>query len=231
MIIVTILVAAYNEETTILEILGRVAKQKVDGVRFEVLVVDDGSRDGTVARLEENPELYTRLIKRGINGGKGAAVRAGLKAASGDYVLFQDADLEYDPADYGNLLRPVLEFDADVVMGSRLVAAPITRVSYFWHKVGNRLITFIFNILNNTTFTDIYSCYLLYRRELVDVDTLAADGWEQQAEILSKAVAKAKKMYEVPIRYYGRTYAEGKKIKAHHAIAVTWAIVAGRIFR
>ncbi len=231
MITVTILVPAYNEEATIVELLGRVARQKIDGARFEVLVVDDGSRDRTVALLEENPELYTKLIKRGINGGKGAAVRAGLKAASGDYVLFQDADLEYDPADYGNLLRPVLEFDADVVMGSRLVAAPITRVSYFWHKVGNQLITFIFNILNNTTFTDIYSCYLLYRRELVDVDNLAADGWEQQAEILSKAVAKAKKMYEVPIRYYGRTYAEGKKIKAHHAIAVTWAIVAGRIFR
>jgi len=231
MITVTVLVPAYNEEATILEILRRVTKQKVDGVRFEVLVVDDGSRDRTVALLEENTELYTKLIKRGINGGKGAAVRAGLKAASSDYVLFQDADLEYDPAEYSNLLRPVLEFDADVVMGSRLVAAPITRVSYFWHKVGNRLITFIFNILNNTTFTDIYSCYLLYRRELVDVDTLAADGWEQQAEILSKAVAKAKKMYEVPIRYYGRTYAEGKKIKARHAIAVIWAIVAGRIFR
>ncbi|MBI2586280.1 MAG: glycosyltransferase family 2 protein [Rhodospirillales bacterium] len=231
MITVSVLVPAYNEEATILEILGRVARQNIDGICFEVLVVDDGSRDRTVALLEENPGLYTKLIKRGFNGGKGAAVRAGLKAASGDYVLFQDADLEYDPADYGNLLRPVLEFDADIVMGSRLVAAPITRVSYFWHKVGNRLITFIFNILNNTTFTDIYSCYLLYRRELVNVDMLAADGWEQQAEILSKAVAKAQKMYEVPIRYYGRTYAEGKKIKAHHAVAVLWTIAWRRIVR
>jgi len=231
MVTLTVLVPSYNEEATILEILGRVAAQKVDGVRFEVLVVDDGSRDRTVALLEENSGLYTKLIKRGINGGKGAAVRAGLKAASGDYVLFQDADLEYDPDDYANLMRPVLDFDADIVMGSRLIAAPITRVSYFWHKVGNRLITLIFNLLNNTTFTDIYSCYLLYRRDLVDADTLAADGWEQQAEILSKAVAKAQKMYEVPIRYYGRTYAEGKKIKAYHAVGVIWAIVAGRIFR
>ncbi len=231
MITVTILVPAYNEEATIVELLSRVAKQKVEGVRFEVLVVDDGSRDRTVALLEENPGLYTKLIKRGINGGKGAAVRAGLKAATGDFVLFQDADLEYDPADYANLLRPVIEFDADIVMGSRLVAAPITRVSYFWHKMGNRLITFMFNILNNTTFTDIYSCYLLYRRSLVDVDSLAADGWEQQAEILSKAVGKATKMFEVPIRYYGRTYAEGKKIRAHHAIGVLRAIVASRLFR
>jgi glycosyltransferase involved in cell wall biosynthesis len=231
MITVTVLIPAYNEEATILGILRRVAAQKIKGVNFEVLVVDDGSRDKTVALMEANPGLYTRLIKRGVNGGKGAAVRAGLREATGDYVLFQDADLEYDPADYAKLLRPALDFDADVVMGSRLMAPPITRVSYFWHKVGNRLITFIFNILNNTTFTDVYSCYLLYRRRLVEVDSLSADGWEQHAEILSKAVAKAQKMYEVPIRYYGRTYAEGKKIKAYHAIAVIWAIVAGRIFR
>ncbi|MGH6662747.1 MAG: glycosyltransferase family 2 protein [Rhodospirillales bacterium] len=231
MITVTVIIPTYNEEVTILEILGRVAAQKIDGVRFEVLVVDDGSRDRTVKLLEDNPGLFTKFIKRGINGGKGAAIRAGLKVASGDYVLFQDADLEYDPADYGNLLRPVLEFDADIVMGSRLVAAPITRVSYFWHKVGNRLITFVFNILNNTTFTDIYSCYLLYRRELVDVNTLVADGWEQQAEILSKAVAKAQKMYEVPICYYGRTYAEGKKIKGHHTVAVLWTIAWRRMVR
>ena len=231
MITVSVIVPTYNEEATIIEILGRIAAQKIEDVGFEVLVVDDGSSDRTVELLEESPGLYSKLIKRAINGGKGAAVRAGLKAASGDYVLFQDADLEYDPADYGNLLRPVIEFNADIVMGSRLVAAPITRVSYFWHKVGNRLITFSFNILNNTTFTDVYSCYLLYRRELVNVDSLATDGWEQQAEILSNAVAKARKMFEVPIRYYGRTYAEGKKIKGHHAAAVLWTIAWQRIVR
>ena len=231
MITLTVLVPAYNEEDTILEILGRVAAQKIDGVHLEVLVVDDGSRDRTVKLLEENQSLYTKLIKRSINGGKGAAVRAGLKAASGDYVLFQDADLEYDPADYGNLLRPVLEFDADIVMGSRLVAAPITRVSYFWHKVGNRLITLIFNVLNNTTFTDIYSCYLLYRRRLLDPEELATEGFEQQAEILSKTVGRAKKIYEVPISYYGRTYDEGKKIRAHHAVGVVWTILVGRLLR
>jgi len=230
-ITLTVLVPAYNEEDTILEILGRVAAQKIDGVHLEVLVVDDGSRDRTVKLLEENQSLYTKLIKRSINGGKGAAVRAGLKAASGDYVLFQDADLEYDPADYGNLLRPVLEFDADIVMGSRLVAAPITRVSYFWHKVGNRLITLIFNVLNNTTFTDIYSCYLLYRRRLLDPEELATEGFEQQAEILSKTVGRAKKIYEVPISYYGRTYDEGKKIRAHHAVGVVWTILVGRLLR
>jgi len=124
-----------------------------------------------------------------------------------------------------------LDFDADIVMGSRLVASPCTRVSYFWHKLGNRLITLVFNVLNNTTFTDVYSCYLLYRRELIDPKDLRADGWEQQAEILSRAVAGAKSMFEVPISYYGRTYAEGKKIKAHHAITVLWTIVVRRVLR
>ena len=228
---VSIIVPAYNEEATILRILGRVAAQQVDGVEFEVLVIDDGSTDRTVELLEQAPELYTKLIKRPRNGGKGAAVIAGLKEATGDYVLFQDADLEYDPAEYGKLLKPALEFGADIVMGSRLVASPCTRVSYFWHKLGNRLITFVFNILNNTTFTDVYSCYLLYRRDLVDPEDLVTEGWEQHAEILSRAVAKASSMYEVPISYYGRTYDEGKKIKARHAIAVVWTIVWRRLFR
>ncbi len=231
MIDLTVLVPAYNEEATILGILERVGEQKIDGVTIEVVVVDDGSTDSTVELLEQDPSLYTKLIKRPLNGGKGAAVRAGLKEATGDYVLFQDADLEYDPAEYGKLLRPVLDFDADIVMGSRLVASPCTRVSYFWHKLGNRLITLVFNILNNTTFTDVYSCYLLFRRELIDPKDLRADGWEQQAEILSRAVAGAESMFEVPISYYGRTYAEGKKIKAHHAVAVLWTIVVRRLLR
>jgi glycosyltransferase involved in cell wall biosynthesis len=226
---VSVIVPAYNEEATILGLLGRVSEQQIDGAKFEVLVVDDGSTDGTVRLLEKNPGLYAKLVKRPRNGGKGAAVRDGLREATGDYVLFQDADLEYDPADYGKLLKPVLDFDADIVMGSRLVASPCTRVSYFWHKLGNKFITFVFNILNNTTFTDVYSCYLLYRRDLVAADELVTEGWEQHAEILSRAVAKAKSMYEVPINYYGRTYEEGKKIRAHHALVILWTMLVRRI--
>ncbi len=231
MIKLTILIPAFNEEATIIKILEAVNEQTIDGVAFEVLVIDDGSTDRTVELLEQNPSLYTSLIKRNGNGGKGAAVKDGLEQATGDYVLFQDADMEYDPAEYNKLLMPVLKFNADIVMGSRLVASPCTRVSYYWHKVGNRLITFVFNILNNTTFTDVYSCYLLYRRDLVAVDYIVTDGWEQQAEILSRAVAKAESMFEVPVSYYGRTYGEGKKIMAHHAIAVIWTIFVRRLFR
>ena len=231
MISVSVIIPTYNEEATIADILTAVQAQKVDGVTFEVIVIDDGSKDRTVEILESRPELYNKLIKQSVNGGKGAAVKAGLSEAMGDYILFQDADLEYDPADYSRILEPALRFNADVVMGSRLVASPITRVSYFWHKIGNHLITFIFNLFNNTTFTDVYSCYLMYKRELVNGAMLETEGWEQHAEILSKAVARGKDFYEVPISYYGRTYDEGKKIRSHHAVMVIWTIIRMRLFR
>lgn len=225
MVTVSVIVPVYNEEQTIQPILERVAAQRIDGVSFEVVVVDDGSTDATIARLQERPDLYARLIARPHNGGKGAAVKDGLGAAKGEYVLFQDADLEYDPDDYGRLLVPVLRHQADLVLGSRFAAPPYTRVFYFWHRLGNRFITLLFNLMHNTTFTDIYTCYLLYRKALVDPSMLAATGWEQQAEILSRAVKAGRVYYEVPISYHGRTYNEGKKIKAYHVIAVLAKIV------
>jgi len=227
---VTILVPAYNEEQTIIQVLQRVNEQVVAGVSFEVIVIDDGSKDATVRLLEQNPKLYTRLVKMPKNGGKGAAVRAGLAAATGEYILFQDADLEYDPGDYAKLLMPVTRFSADIVMGSRLTAPACTRVAYFWHKMGNRLLTFVFNVINNTTFTDIYTCYLLFRRSLIKAEELKTHGWEQQAEILSLAVKRSRVYYEVPISYYGRTYDEGKKIRAHHMIAVIRTIIVRGLF-
>ena len=229
MITVTILVPAHNEEATVITLLERVNEQRVDGVELEIIVVDDCSTDATSSLLEARPELYTHLLTRERNGGKGAAVRDGLLAATGDYVLFQDADLEYDPGDYGKLFAPLLSLDADVVMGSRLVASPITRVHYFWHKVGNLTLTFVFNLLNNTTFTDIYSCYLLFRRELIDPTKLGTSGWQQQAEILSRLSRRAGAIFEVPVSYYGRTYQEGKKIRAIHAVSVLWTIFRERL--
>lgn len=226
---VSIIVPVFNEENTIAAILERVREQVIPGFELEVVVINDGSRDGTGAILSARPELYDHLITQ-ENQGKGAAVRNGLRQATGDYVLFQDADLEYDPADYGKLFVPLSRFGADIVMGSRFSAPQYTRVYYFWHKVGNALITLLFNVLNNVTFSDIYSCYLCYRRNLVDPDKLRTSGWEQQAEILTKAAAAGSVFYEVPISYHGRTYEEGKKIRARHIITVFWTIFRERLF-
>jgi glycosyltransferase involved in cell wall biosynthesis len=225
----SVIVPAYNEEKSILTLLRKVRAQTITGVKLEVIVVDDGSRDRTVALLDENPDLFDVLVKQPKNGGKGAAVRAGLERATGDYVLFQDADLEYDPAEYAQLLEPVLRFNADVVLGSRTLAPPWTRVHYFWHKRGNELITLAFNVLFNTTFTDTYTCYLMYRRSLLDPAELVSNGWEQHAEILCRVVRRARGCYEVPITYAGRTYGEGKKIRAYHTIGVLGMMVRRRL--
>ena len=224
MLRLSIIIPAFNEEKTIIEILNRVNKVEIQGVEKEIIVVDDFSQDGTLDLLKKNNKLYSLLIKLNKNGGKGAAVKKGLSKATGKYILFQDADLEYDPNDYVKLIEPVLRFDADVVMSSRLSAPQFTRVYYFWHKIGNRFITLIFNILNNTTFTDIYSCYLLFKTNLIKPQELLTNGWEQQAEILSIVASKANSLYEVPINYYGRTYEEGKKIRARDVISVLLTI-------
>lgn len=231
MITVSIIVPAYNEERTIIALLEKVKSVVVPEVTFEVVVVDDGSKDKTRELLDARPDLYSHFIKHAHNQGKGGAVKTALAAATGDFILFQDADLEYDPAEYPVLLKPVVEFGADLVMGSRFIAPKYTRVHYFWHKVGNALITLIFNVLNNTTFTDTYSCYLMYRRDLIDVAELRSVGWEQHAEILSLAVKKARTVYDVPISYHGRGYDEGKKIKAHHTIAVILMMARCALFR
>lgn len=197
MIRVSVLVPAYNEAATIVQLLREVRAQKVEGVEFEVVVIDDGSNDNTVALLEQNPSLFDKLVRKARNAGKGAAVIAGLKHATGQYILFQDADLEYSPSHYDLMLMPVKSFGAEIVMGSRFAAPGYTRVQYFSHKIGNRLITLIFNLLNNTTFTDIYTCCLLFKLELINPDELVSFGWEQQAEILGRAVRRTKVIYEV----------------------------------
>ena len=215
---VSIIVPAYNEESSILELLNLISSQRIPNIEFETIVIDDRSRDATLARLKSRPDLYTHLIANPRNLGKGGAVVAGLERATGEFVLFQDADLEYHPSEYTRLLFPVLQHDADIVIGSRISAPPVTRVYYFWHMVGNRLITLLFNVLFNTTFTDIYCGYLIYRRKLLDPRRLKTRRWEQQAEILARIVPKANRMFEIPISYFGRTYSEGKKIHGRQVI-------------
>jgi glycosyltransferase involved in cell wall biosynthesis len=228
MIRVSVIVPAYNEEATIIDILEKVRAQRVAGAAFDVIVVNDASKDATLAKLQSRPDLFDTLVTHETNSGKGAAVKTGLRAATGDYILFQDADLEYDPAEYEKLLLPVLRFDADMVLGSRFLAPLYTRVHYLWHKIGNKTITNMFNVMFNKTFTDLYTCYVLFRRNLITADELRTEGWEQQAEILALVVRRSRTHYEVPIAYHGRTYDQGKKIRAHHAFGVMWTIVRTR---
>ena len=213
---ISVVVPVYNEEETLIEILEAIKKQNIEGVEFEVLVVDDCSYDSTPELLSQHSDLYSKNIRQTENRGKGAAVREGIRAATGDYILFQDADLEYSPDDYSVLLEPILMFDADLVIGSRFMAPKYSRVAYFWHKVGNNFITL---------FSDIYSCYVVFKKSYIEADELKTNGWEQQAELLTKLVSRADNIYETPISYHGRTYKEGKKIRAHHVISVIYAII------
>lgn len=225
----SVVVPVYNEVNTIAEILSKVRAQAIDEVEIEVVVVDDKSTDGTRELLAQSPELYDIFLENPKNLGKGGAVKRALAAATGDYVLFQDADLEYDPDEYVDLLAPVLNFEADVVMGSRFLAPRWTRVFYFWHKLGNFCITNCFNLLYNTTWTDVYSCYLMFRRDLVDPDELLTLGWQQQAEIIGKVCRRGKRFFEVPISYNGRSYEEGKKIRWYHILGVLSTMLRVRL--
>jgi glycosyltransferase involved in cell wall biosynthesis len=224
---ISVIIPAYNEERTILKVLELVRANAVEDFPLEIIVVDDGSKDRTRELLEQNPGMYDKFLPLARNGGKGVAVKEGIRAATGDLVLIQDADLEYEPADYPVLFRPLRIENADMVIGSRMVAPQLTRVYYFWHKIGNKLITLLFNVLFNTTFTDLYSGFFVFRRSLVDVDKLKIDGWGQHAEILCMVVPRCRGVYEVPISYMGRTYDEGKKIRPQHILGVFYAIIAG----
>jgi len=226
----SIIIPAFNEENTILELLKKVNNQRNKDYDLEIIVIDDNSTDSTKKLLESNPALYTKFISLEKNLGKGGAVREGLKIANGSYILFQDADLEYNPEEYAKIINIIENFNADIIIGSRFLSPEYTRVHYFFHKLGNKFITGLFNVIYNTTFTDIYSCYLCFKRELVDPTKLKSNGWSQQAEILSTAVNNSKIFYEVPISYSGRTFEEGKKIKARHTLSVIYMIIKKRLF-
>jgi glycosyltransferase involved in cell wall biosynthesis len=224
-----ILVPVYNEESTILEVLKKLNQQKKQTNSFLITVVDDGSTDKTPNLLLKNSNLYSKLITSEKNSGKGNAIILGLKSIKSGYVLIQDADLEYDPSEIPRLVRLVEQYEADVLLTSRLSGSPITRVHYFWHKTGNVFLTLVFNILNNTSFTDLYSGYLIFDRKLINEAKLKFNGWGQQAEIMTYLVKNSSKIYECPITYRGRTYKEGKKIRASAMLNVLTGIIFTRI--
>ena len=224
----SILIPVYNEEKTVLEVLKNIQKNKIKDVDFEVIIINDGSSDSTISILENNKHLFNKLIDLNKNHGKGYAVKQGLNIATGDFVIFQDADLEYDPSEYIQFINLFLNLNADLVIGSRFVYNKYTRSHNFLNKIANTILTLFFNILYNTTFTDIYSCYVAFKRDLINPQDLKTHGFEQQAELLAKIVKKGSIFFEVPISYNGRSAAEGKKIKFFHFFPVIWQILIRR---
>ncbi len=227
----SIVIPCYNEARTIRAIVEAVRAAPVE--HKEIIVVDDCSTDGTQDILKAEIEaLVDRVIYHPINCGKGAALRTGFGLATGDAVIVQDADLEYDPQEYPRLLKPLLDGKADVVFGSRFMGAEAHRVVYFWHMVGNRFLTLLSNMLTNLNLTDMETCYKLFRRDVLRKITLEENRFGFEPEITAKVAAiKGCRIYEVGISYYGRTYAEGKKIGWRDGFRAIYAIVKYNVFR
>ena len=226
--ILSIIIPVYNEEKTVLKSLQSLKDLIKNLFQHEVIVVNDGSQDSTSKILNENKNLYDKLLTNETNKGKGFSIKKGIIEAKGTHIICHDADLEYSPKDILKFEKIFTDFDADGVLGSRFNYSDYTRSHNILNKFANHLITLTFNLLYNTTFTDIYSCYFAFKKELIDPNLLQTSGFEQHAEILCKVVKSGKKFYEVPINYSGRSYSEGKKIRPHHFFSVIYQIFLRR---
>ncbi|HOP97772.1 MAG TPA: glycosyltransferase [Verrucomicrobiota bacterium] len=226
----SVLVAVFNEEATLWHCIQSVLSTRLPGgLEREIILVDDASTDASwdIARrlASEYPEV--RIFRQERNRGKGAAIRRAISEMTGDIAIFQDADLEYDPADYGRLLRPILEGKADVVFGSRFIGEE-RKVLYFWHTVGNRLITLLANMVNDTNLTDLETCYKVFVADALRAIPLESDRFGIEPEVAAKVARNKLRLYEVPVRYNGRTYEDGKKISWKDGIAALWFILKYR---
>ena len=227
--ILSIIVPVYNEEKTVIDVLNKIKSNSSNLFKYEIIVIDDGSTDQSRKLLEDNKHLYDKLLVNESNKGKGFSVKKGLLNTSGTHIIFQDADLEYDPVDFKKFEKIFSDFDADGIIGSRFIYSNYTRSHNILNKIANTFLTFTFNLLYNSTFTDIYSCYFAFKKDLLNVHELRTEGFEQHAEILCKVIKKGNKFYEVPISYNGRNVSEGKKIKYHHFFLVLFEIIRGRV--
>ncbi len=229
----SVVMPVYNEKATLEEIVRRVMAVDV-GMDKELIMVDDGSTDGTRDLYDKilagYPQGAIVLQLHAKNQGKGAALRTGFKCATGDIVLVQDADLEYDPNDYHRLMKPILDGRADVVYGSRFVGSEEHRVLFFWHMVGNRLLTLLSNMLTNLNLTDMETCYKVFRAEVIKSITIRSNRFDFEPEITAKVAKRRCRIYEVGISYSGRDYDEGKKIGLPDAIQAVWTILRYKFF-
>jgi glycosyltransferase involved in cell wall biosynthesis len=223
----SVVIPVYNERATIEEIVRRV---EAAGMASEILIVDDASTDGTREWLAEHAPGRFRLLLHERNRGKGRALRTGFEAAAGDIVLVQDADLEYDPADYPVILEPIVKGRADVVIGSRFLGGP-HRVLYFWHYVGNRLLTTFSNLFTNVNLTDMECCYKAFRIEILRQLDLRSERFGIEPELVARVAQLHCRIYEVPVSYHGRDYAAGKKITWKDGLAALWHILRFALFR
>jgi glycosyltransferase involved in cell wall biosynthesis len=223
---ISIVIPVYNERRWVEKLLARVLAADCSGLTREIVVVDDCSTDGTGDILKEQVRLHPeiKLFTQAKNGGKGAALRRGFAEATGDVILVQDADLEYDPRDYPTLLKPILEDNADAVFGSRFLGGP-HRVLFFWHSVGNTVLTTLSNMFTNLNLTDMETCYKVFRSSLIKGVSLEQDRFGFEPEITAKLARVGARIYEVPISYAGRTYAEGKKINWKDGVKALYCIV------